>query len=81
MKRSSTGVRSTTSQRPARCPGGKVVVTTELIAAEGCTRVRVRGKPVEAKFAHRVTAPLRERRLRRAYERLGALFEEGGDAR
>jgi hypothetical protein len=41
----------------------------------------VRGKPVEAKFAHRVTAPLRERRLRRAYERLGALFEEGGDAR
>lgn len=62
-------------------PGGKVVVTTELIAAEGCTRVRVRGKPVEAKFAHRVTAPLRARRLRRAYERLGALLEEGGDAR
>jgi hypothetical protein len=61
-------------------PGGKVVVTTELIAAEGHTRVRVRGKPMETKFANRVTAPLRERRLRRAYERLGALFEEAGDA-
>jgi uncharacterized protein YndB with AHSA1/START domain len=57
--------------------GAQIVVTTDLTPTADGTRVRLRGKTVgRSGLAGRVTAPLRERRLRLAFERLGSLFDE-----
>jgi uncharacterized protein YndB with AHSA1/START domain len=58
-------------------PGGKLVVTTELLAEGAGTRVRVRGKPERsASLTSRLTAPLRKRSLRQAYDRFADLLAQ-----
>jgi uncharacterized protein YndB with AHSA1/START domain len=61
-------------------PGAMVVVTTELIAAEGGTRVRVRAKAAagESRLAGLARARARRKRLERSYARLAELLEGEG---
>jgi hypothetical protein len=74
-RRSSTGVRSATSPKRA-LPGVKVVMTTELVATDGGTRVRVRAKPAKerSRLAGLATGRARRKLLERSYARLGDLL-------